>query len=72
MVDDRRALDIIDAEKTPKHVIIIAIDAFRHEYLKQFSLPNIEFLISNGVSFSNAIASNCVAETAHCFASIST
>ena len=72
MVDDRRALDIIDAEKTPKHVIIIAIDAFRYEYLKQFSLPNIELLISNGVSFSNAIASNCVAETAPGFASIST
>ena len=68
----RGYLDIIDEGQTPKHVIVVAIDACRYEYLKQFSLPNMEFLISRGASFANAIAGNCVAETAPGFASIST
>ena len=68
----REYLDIVDNSQIPKHVIVVAIDACRYEYLKQFSLPNMEFLISKGVSFANAIAGNCVAETAPGFASIST
>ena len=68
----KKYLDIIDNGQVPKHVIVVAVDAFRYEYLKQFSLPNLESLISNGASFANAIASNCVAETAPGFASIST
>ena len=65
-------LDIIDDKKIPKHVIVVAIDACRYEYLNQFSLPNLEALIANGVSFANAIAGSCVAETAPGFTSIST
>ena len=65
-------LDIVDDRQIPKHVIVVAVDACRYEYLKQFSLPNLESLISSGVSFANAIAGNCVAETAPGFASIST
>jgi predicted AlkP superfamily pyrophosphatase or phosphodiesterase len=72
MTFPREYLDIVDESQVPKHIIIIPIDACRYEYLKQFSFPNIEFLISNGVSFANAIAANCVAETAPGFASIST
>jgi predicted AlkP superfamily pyrophosphatase or phosphodiesterase len=65
-------LDIIDEGHIPKHIIVLAVDAFKYEYLKRYELPNIGSLIANGVSFANAIASNCVAETAPGFASIST
>jgi hypothetical protein len=65
-------LQIIDEGEIPKHVIVLAIDAFKYEYLKKYELPNIGSLITNGVSFANAIASNVVAETAPGFASIST
>jgi hypothetical protein len=65
-------LDIIDASRIPKHIIVLAIDAFKYEYLKRYSLPNIDLLVTNGVSFANAVASNIVAETAPGFASIST
>ncbi|UCD72044.1 MAG: alkaline phosphatase family protein, partial [Syntrophobacterales bacterium] len=65
-------LDIIDASRIPKHIVVVAVDAFKYEYLKRYSLPNIDSLITNGVSFANAIASNVVAETAPGFASIST
>jgi hypothetical protein len=74
-------LDIIDEEQIPKHIILVVLDGAKYEYLrrtseripsKRYSLPNIGFLITNGVSFANAIASNCVAETAPGFASIST
>lgn len=65
-------LDIIDEGGIPKRIIVLAVDAFKYEYLKKYELPNMGSLITNGVSFSNAIASNCVAETAPGFASIST
>jgi predicted AlkP superfamily pyrophosphatase or phosphodiesterase len=63
---------IIDDERIPRHIVVVAIDGARYEYLKRYSLPNVELLISYGVSFTNAIASNCVAETAPGFATIST
>lgn len=67
------SLDIIvDEGQIPKHIIVLAIDAFKYEYLKRYEFPNIGSLITSGVSFANAIASNCVAETAPGFASIST
>lgn len=65
-------LRIIDEKQIPEHIIVLAIDAFKYEYLKKYELPNMGSLITNGVSFANAIASNCVAETAPGFASIST
>jgi predicted AlkP superfamily pyrophosphatase or phosphodiesterase len=72
MALSREHLDIIDERHIPKHVIVLAVDAFKYEYLKKYELPNMGSLITNGVSFANAIASNCVAETAPGFASIST
>ena len=65
-------LDIIDEGRIPNHIIVLAVDALKYEYIKRYQFPNVGSITANGVSFANAIASNCVAETAPGFASIST
>ena len=67
-----KILDIIDTSQKPRSAVIIALDGGRYDYIERFHTPNIQSLIRNGVSFCNAVASNCPALTAPGYASIST
>jgi predicted AlkP superfamily pyrophosphatase or phosphodiesterase len=65
-------LPIVDSRKSPKHTIFITIDGGRYDYLERFSVPNIDTLIENGVSYRNAVASTCFAATNPGIATLST
>lgn len=67
-----KLLDIVAPSQKPRYAVIIALDGGRYDYVERFHTPNIHSLIQNGVSFSNAVASNCPALTAPGYASIST
>ncbi len=67
-----KILDIVDTSQKPHSAVIIALDGCRYDYIERFHTPNIQSLIRNGVSFCNAVASNCPALTAPGYASIST
>jgi len=67
-----KILDIVDLSRRPRSAVIIALDGGRYDYIERFHTPNIHSLIRNGVSFRNAVASNCPALTAPGYASIST
>ncbi len=67
-----KVLDIVDLSRQPHSAVIIALDGGRYDYVERFQTANIHSLIRNGVSFSNAVASNCPALTATGYASIST
>ncbi len=66
------ALPIVDRDKTPKHTIFLAIDGGRYDYLERVPTPNIDSLIHNGVSYRNAVAGACNAETGPGLATLST
>jgi hypothetical protein len=67
-----KILDIVDFSQKPRYAVIIGLDGCRYDYVERFHTPNIHSLIRNGVSFRNAVASNCPALTAPGYASIST
>jgi len=67
-----KVLDIADPSWQPRSAIIIALDGGRYDYIERFPTANIHSLIQNGVSFRNAVTSNCPALTAPGYASIST
>ncbi len=67
-----KIFDIVDDSRQPRSAVIIALDGGRYDYVERFRTPNIHSLIRNGVSFRNAVASNCPALTAPGYASIST
>lgn len=67
-----KILDIVNPSWKPRLAIIIALDGGRYDYIERFHTSNIHSLTRNGVSFRNAVASNCPAETAPGYASIST
>ena len=67
-----KILDIVNPSWKPRLAVIIALDGGRYDYVERFHTRNIHSLIRNGVSFRNAVASNCPAETAPGYASIST
>ncbi len=59
-----KILNIVDLSRKPRSAVIIALDGGRYDYVERFHTPNIHSLIRNGVSFRNAVASNCPALTA--------
>ncbi len=65
-------LPIVDRSKTPKHTIFITIDGSRYDYLEKFSVPSINSLINNGVSYRNAVSSSCINGTNQGIATLST
>jgi Type I phosphodiesterase / nucleotide pyrophosphatase len=67
-----KPLPIIDAGVQPRRVIFIGVDAGRYDYLERFRVPNIDRLVSRGVSFRNAVCGSFISETAPGFASLST
>lgn len=67
-----KILDIVDPSRKPRSAVIIALDGGRYDYVERFHTPNIDSLIRDGVSFRNAVASNCPALTAPGYASIAT
>ncbi len=71
-MNSEKILDIVDISRRPRLAVIIALDGGRYDYIERFHTPNIHSLTQNGVSFRNAVASNCPAVIAPGYASIST
>ena len=65
-------LSIVDPDTRPRRVVFIGVDAGRYDYLERFHVPNIQRLITRGVSFRNAVCGSFISETAPGFASLST
>lgn len=65
-------LPIVDRMETPKHTIFVVIDGGRGDYLERFSVPHMDALIENGVSYRNAVAPTCTAGTNPGLATLST